>query len=252
MKKSVIIIVLFLLPCILALTDDLKIEWHYGEDNWVNFGKDIWKAQTFKIGTSSNNINNINYTIDNIRIKIWRNSDIGEVIVSVKKVNKDDKPTGEDLSTGSVDLKKVTTTYGIDGGELHEIKMTPYKLERSETYAIVVRVKNNNYESALSWKGSTDDLYVGGTAYSSSDSGEKWNTENLYDFTFEILTEGSDRDIDGIEDMKDNCINIKNKDQKDTDLDGIGDMCDNCPFIYNPDQTDINKNDIGNACEITD
>lgn len=53
-----------------------------------------------------------------------------------------------------------------------------------------------------------------------------------------------DRDSDGIQDNRDNCVLIPNADQVDTDGDGRGDVCDadidndgipnerdNCPFV---------------------
>lgn len=41
----------------------------------------------------------------------------------------------------------------------------------------------------------------------------------------------SDADNDGISDMMDNCVKIKNVNQTDTDGDGVGDACDNCPNV---------------------
>lgn len=35
-----------------------------------------------------------------------------------------------------------------------------------------------------------------------------------------------DRDFDGIQDDRDNCVAIPNADQLDTDGDGLGDVCD--------------------------
>lgn len=58
----------------------------------------------------------------------------------------------------------------------------------------------------------------------------------------------SDTDLDGIEDVSDNCVDIYNPDQADYDGDGVGDVCDNCPIAFNSDQSDDNQDGIGNAC----
>jgi hypothetical protein len=57
-----------------------------------------------------------------------------------------------------------------------------------------------------------------------------------------------DSDSDGIPDEIDNCRNTPNPDQKDTDKDGIWDVCDNCN-LYNPDQRDIDGNKIWDTCD---
>jgi len=49
---------------------------------------------------------------------------------------------------------------------------------------------------------------------------------------------GLDDDGDGILDSRtcDNCIGVRNPDQRDSDDDGVGDACDNCRFVKNPSQ----------------
>lgn len=44
----------------------------------------------------------------------------------------------------------------------------------------------------------------------------------------------SDGDADGVPDVRDNCLAVKNTDQLDTDMDGQGDACDLCPMTSNP------------------
>ncbi len=51
-------------------------------------------------------------------------------------------------------------------------------------------------------------------------------------------------DGDGVGDACDNCIYVKNNDQKDSDSDGVGDACDNCPNTYNPVYQTIPKKDL--------
>ena len=70
-----------------------------------------------------------------------------------------------------------------------------------------------------------------------------------------------DSDNDWISNLKDNCKNIYNPQQKDSDGDWIWDKCsdvdsdwiiwekDNCPYIYNPNQKDINRNNVWDKCE---
>ncbi|MGY8951401.1 MAG: hypothetical protein ACKVJW_06425, partial [Flavobacteriales bacterium] len=57
-----------------------------------------------------------------------------------------------------------------------------------------------------------------------------------------------DKDLDGIEDSKDNSPNKYNPDQVDSDNDGIGDASDNCKYIPNPKQMDIDEDGVGDIC----
>ena len=73
-----------------------------------------------------------------------------------------------------------------------------------------------------------------------------------------------DLDHDGVDDRDDNCLVVKNPDQKDSDGDGQGDACDllndsdgdgvaderdNCPNVRNPDQRDSDGDGQGDACD---
>ncbi len=74
----------------------------------------------------------------------------------------------------------------------------------------------------------------------------------------------SDLDHDGVDDKTDNCLVVKNPDQRDSDGDGVGDACDllndrdgdgvaderdNCPTVENPDQRDSDRDGRGDACD---
>jgi hypothetical protein len=58
-----------------------------------------------------------------------------------------------------------------------------------------------------------------------------------------------DRDHDNIPDNPDDCIDIRNADQKDFDRDKKGDACDNCRNVYNPEQVDRDRDRIGDTCD---
>ena len=73
-----------------------------------------------------------------------------------------------------------------------------------------------------------------------------------------------DFDDDGVTNEDDNCISVKNVDQKDINYNGIGDACedfdddgivnteDNCPNERNANQLDIDTDGIGDACDSVD
>lgn len=61
-----------------------------------------------------------------------------------------------------------------------------------------------------------------------------------------------DDDGDGVPDSVDNCVSVRNADQKDDDGDGRGDRCDNCPTLQNADQRDSDHNGVGDVCTDSD
>lgn len=76
-----------------------------------------------------------------------------------------------------------------------------------------------------------------------------------------VLYKMADTDEDGVPDRHDNCVRIKNVDQKDENANGLGDVCDdydkdgvanskdNCPSHPNRDQYDADGDGKGDACD---
>ena len=82
--------------------------------------------------------------------------------------------------------------------------------------------------------------------------------------TLAACDQPNDLDHDGVDDKSDNCLVVKNPDQRDSDGDGQGDACDflndsdgdgvaderdNCPNAKNPDQRDGDGDGQGDACD---
>ena len=58
-----------------------------------------------------------------------------------------------------------------------------------------------------------------------------------------------DGDLDGVDDVDDNCPEFANPGQADADADGVGDACDNCATVANPAQADVDGDGMGDACD---
>ncbi len=58
-----------------------------------------------------------------------------------------------------------------------------------------------------------------------------------------------DQDLDGINDVYDNCPSRANASQADQDNDSYGDACDNCQVVSNPKQVDADGDGIGDVCD---
>lgn len=74
-------------------------------------------------------------------------------------------------------------------------------------------------------------------------------TTFLNSYPGSLLERNSDIDVDGINNLEDNCPCNYNPDQNDSDNDGIGDSCDNCPNKYNPLQNDSDGDGVGDECD---
>jgi hypothetical protein len=64
-----------------------------------------------------------------------------------------------------------------------------------------------------------------------------------------IVTPTSDRDLDGVPDLSDNCPDVKNPDQANEDGDRFGDVCDPCPPVRGDAPSDLDGDGVADACD---
>lgn len=153
---------------------DSKISYTSGDDALSAFYEDSWIAQTFT--TSS--------TIDtsSIKIKIKRTGTPGAITIGIRAIDGNSKPTGSDLTSGSLDYVNL-----IDDGDTEWISLPldSYTLSASTTYALVIRTasgdSSNKYEARIKTTGT----YSGGNNLTSSDSGSTW-TAGSSDILFDL------------------------------------------------------------------
>jgi hypothetical protein len=142
-----------------------------------------WSAQSFTVGNTGNN-NTI--SLYSVRLKLFKTGTIGNINISIKNVDGSFKPTGPDLSTGTLDGNNVDVS-----AKWYEIFMSPYNLSPSTQYAIVVNVAGNG-SNFLKWsRKDTTATYGGGDEINSGDGGSSWTIISGYDFMFEVWGYGS-------------------------------------------------------------
>ncbi|HOX43851.1 MAG TPA: M4 family metallopeptidase [Myxococcota bacterium] len=87
----------------------------------------------------------------------------------------------------------------------------------------------------------------------------------MMDLDCDGLPDGTDTDLDGLVDDRDNCPEVSNLLQEDIDGDWLGDACDpdddgdsvederdTCPASFNPSQADLDADGAGDACDDDD
>jgi len=142
---------------------------------WPSLFLARWEAQTFTVGTSQ-------HTITSVKIKAYKAGTAGIITLGIRAVDENGKPTGSDLTSGTVDGNTFTTNTAGAG---YEISVTEYTLSANTKYAIVIRQPNTDAGYIVLLKDSTSPSYTGGTMMFSSDSGVTWTVYN-FDDMFEI------------------------------------------------------------------
>jgi len=141
----------------------------------VIFRGNLWKAETF--------LTTDGYTITSVKVKLCRESGTGsEVTVSIRDTEYN-RPTGEDLTSGTTD----GTTLDIQPNwEMREIELTPYDLLPDHQYAIVIRAAGTETGEGAVWAGrNSEPLYPDGRHCLSDNSGESWSAYSGNDNMFE-------------------------------------------------------------------
>lgn len=153
---------------------DSKISYTSGDDALSSFYNANWIAQTFTTSTLINTTS--------IKLKVKRTGTPGAITIGIRAVDGDNKPTGSDLTSGSLDYTDL-----IDDAETEWIvlPLTDYTLSANTTYAIIIREASgdtdNKYESRIKTTGT----YSGGNNLTSSDSGSSW-TVGSADILFDL------------------------------------------------------------------
>jgi len=134
-----------------------------------------WIGQTFTP--------TIAHKITSVKLKLLRLGTPNVVVVGIRATDVEEKPTGADLCSGTIDGNTLTT----DGsGEWYEIVLgSGCILSANTTYAIVVRATNGSVGNDVRWRLDTTGTYTGGSYQYSGDSGVNWTSQIAKDYVFE-------------------------------------------------------------------
>jgi hypothetical protein len=103
-------------------------------------------------------------------------------MVSIKATDGSGHPTGDDLTSGTIDGNSLSTTP-----TWYEIALTEYTLSAHTKYAIVVRAPNGNDLNLAPWRwDESSPTYAGGNREYSWDSGDTWDSSTSVDLMFEV------------------------------------------------------------------
>jgi len=143
---------------------DSKVSYTSGDDALISFYDSNWIAQTFTTGTST-------IDVTSIKLKVKRTGTPSELTIAIKAIDVNSKPTGSNLSSGSLDYTNLLSNAETDWIVL---PLSSYTLSANTTYALVIYTSggdnSNKYEARIKTTGT----YTGGNSLISSDSGSTW------------------------------------------------------------------------------
>ena len=141
----------------------------------------LWMGQTFTVGYSGANVD---HQITSVKLLLYRLGTPGTITVSIRATGVDGKPTGPDLTSGTMDGNTLTDSY-----EWREIILTPYNVSTNTKYAIILRGGSGNNRIMVLTE-VNHPSYDGGNCMFSGDSGNTWQSSS-YDVLFEIYGEST-------------------------------------------------------------
>lgn len=162
-----------------------KREWYTtGDDMDHSVWGERHRSETFTVGNTGVNEN---FKITSVKVKACRFGSPETLFLAIKAVDGAHKPTGPDLSTGSVD----PSGWALTPGALYEISMSEFICLASTQYALVLRSPDSNGSNLVQWRMNifSEPSYTGGTAVDSDDGGSSWTIYTDRDFMFEIWGE---------------------------------------------------------------
>lgn len=158
-----------------------------GEFNQSVYTAD-WEAQTFTTGP-------LPHSITSVKIYLQRLGAPGTLTLGIRATDSAGKPTGSDLTSGTMDSSLIIATTGVGAynGKLYEIPVTEYLLRANTLYAIVLRTAGGDGVNYILWTfgqaggGRVYPMYLYGKAWASADLGVTWGLPVLdRDYWFEV------------------------------------------------------------------
>jgi len=144
------------------------------EDGQGNIYGNNWEAQTFTPLA--------NHSIAKLYLKICRTGSPGTVTVGIRATDAGNKPTGADLTSGTIDSNTLPTGSSI----WVKIALTSLALSAGTRYAIVVRTSGGDINNYLIWRADvTSPGYTRGARCYSIDGGSSWTEDTAVDYMFE-------------------------------------------------------------------
>lgn len=149
-------------------------------------------AQTFTIGTNGPNQN---FTINDVRVRLDTSYGDGGVYDVYIKATSGGTPTGNALSSGTLD-KDVNATIDMGAYTFFIVPMSAYVLQASTQYALILAPRvGTDVDNFYSWYGQNYNTYSGGSGWEWN--GSTWSNYGV-DFMFEIWGTGSWKPIVGM------------------------------------------------------
>ena len=151
------------------LNGSATINESYTEQNFWNtepLASSEWHAQSFTIG---NRGTNQSFVISTLSVHGYRDTGSpGPFNASIRNVNSTGQPTGPDLSTGYLNASSIGNT---STGEWINISMSPYTLNASTQYALVIWTNTTGSNQYIMQVDEFSSTYTGGKYMESSDQG---------------------------------------------------------------------------------
>jgi len=166
--------------------DEIRYEFYSpegnGDSNTEADGND-WPTQTFTIGNTGENED---MNLSRIKLFLYREGSPGTFTVTIRNIDVNGKPKGDDLCSSILDGNALTDNAA---GEEKILTMSPIiKLLASTKYAIVLKALDGDATNSVHAKiDNTTGTYGGGDWGESNDAGVTWTLGGTSDVVFEIF-----------------------------------------------------------------
>jgi len=131
-----------------------------------------WYGQTFTTSPYS-------HSAVDVRFLAYRVGTPSTVTVSIRAVGDDGFPSGDDLTSGTIDGDSLTDSTG---GSWYGVSLTETNLDYGETYAICFRAEAGDVSNYIALRADSTGAYSGGQAINSTSSKALpviWNIRSL-------------------------------------------------------------------------